>query len=81
MSKLVKPHTTLCVHYTLTQLLRSEHVEGGVTAANGEAGGEERMLEAWEGSAQTGFNISEAWACISHQLSRLPKQSTTNWMP
>ena len=55
-------------------------------AAHREAGreGRERRLEAWEGSVQTGFNISEAWACIGrqcYQFSRLPKQSPTNWMP
>ena len=57
-----------------------------MTAAHGEAGGEgrERRLEAWERSAQTGFNLSEAWSCIGrqcHQFSRLPKQSTSNWLP
>ena len=45
--------------------------------------GRERRLEAWEGSAQTG-QLSEAWSCIGrqcYQFSRLPKRSTSNWLP
>ena len=42
VSKLVKPHTTLCVHYTLAPLLRREYVEGrcDCSSRRGGRGGE-----------------------------------------
>ena len=82
MSKLVKPHTTLCVHYTLAPLLSREYVQGrcDCSSRRGRRGGEGEEVGGL--GAVSSDRLQPLWGLVLHRqaVSSILKAAETKYL-